>query len=123
MCLQELATVKQYDIPIHVFIINNKWQGMVRQWQQSFYGERYSHSYMYEDLPNFEALAKAYGLKSYTITNGENFSDLLTILKNTKQSTIIDVKVESEENCYPMVSPGKSNAQMIGIGKEQLKQE
>ena len=123
MCLQELATVKQYDIPIHIFIINNKWQGMVRQWQQSFYGERYSHSYMYEDLPNFEALAKAYGLKSYTITNKDDFTNLLKILKNTKQSTVIDVKVESEENCYPMVSPGKSNAQMIGISKEQLKQE
>ena len=122
MCLQELATVRQYNLPIKIFIINNKWQGMVRQWQQSFYDNRYSHSYMQENLPNFELLGKAYSISSYSIENEEELNNLLNDSKFLKYDHIalVDVKVVSEENCYPMVSPGKSNAQMIGIDVKKV---
>lgn len=121
MCLQELAVVKQYNLPIKIFIINNAWQGMVRQWQQSFYEGRYSHSYMQENLPNFELLAKSYGLQACTIRSEKDFLKLLQNEKNSQlnNSILVDIKVLSDENCYPMVSPGKSNSQMIGITEKK----
>jgi len=117
MCLQELATARIYNLPIKIFIINNNWQGMVRQWQESFYGKRYSHSYMENNVPNFSLLANSFGIKSIEVNNLLDFNKLLVQLQKhyPKEIVLIDIKVESEENCYPMVTPGKSNAQMLGI--------
>jgi len=69
MCIQELGTIVQYNLPIRLVIVNNHWQGMVRQWQESFYGERYSHSSMEAGQPDFVNLAKSYGIKAYDISN------------------------------------------------------
>ena len=121
MCLQELATVRQYDLPIKVFIINNKWQGMVRQWQESFYNKRFSHSYMFEDLPNFGLLANAYSINAFTVSTPEQLYELLrsSTFTSPLEIALVDIKVESEENCYPMVTPGKSNSQMMGISRQK----
>jgi acetolactate synthase-1/2/3 large subunit len=123
MCLQELGTIKQYNIPIKIFIINNNWQGMVRQWQQSFFGKRYSHSSMEEGMPNFELLAKSYDIKSYTIKNIKDLEKLLYSIKISDENIpiVTNIVVKNEENCYPMVSPGKSNSQMIGISQLTVK--
>jgi acetolactate synthase-1/2/3 large subunit len=115
MSIQELGTISQYQLNILVVIINNGWQGMVRQWQESFYGNRFSNSYMKNGMPNFTFLAQAYGLLGFSV---ENFDELDSLIKENKlkqKATIIDVNVIENENCYPMVAPGRSNSQMLGL--------
>jgi len=115
MSIQELGTISQYQLGIKIIIINNGWQGMVRQWQESFYGNRFSNSYMKNGMPNFANVAKAYNIDGYII---DDFTDLKElVLKNlhTSEPLLIDVNVIEKENCYPMVAPGGSNAQMLGL--------
>ena len=118
MNLQELATIAQYKLPIKIIIINNKWQGMVRQWQQAFYGQRYSHSNMEKGTPDFQILASAFGIKSCVLSRREQINDMWELCLNTEGPFLLDCQVVEEENCYPMVAPGKSNAQMIGVYKQ-----
>jgi acetolactate synthase-1/2/3 large subunit len=118
MCIQELGTIAQYNLPIRLMIINNHWQGMVRQWQESFYGERYSHSSMEEGRPNFVNLANAYGIKAYRVTNEVEMETILLESKDYNGPLVFDFVVVEDENCYPMVAPGKSNSQMMGIIKQ-----
>jgi acetolactate synthase-1/2/3 large subunit len=118
MSIQELGTISQYQLGIKIIIVNNGWQGMVRQWQESFYGNRFSNSYMRNGMPNFAGVANAYGLYGYRI---ENVQELKTILFNQElkqKAVVIDVNVVENENCYPMVAPGRSNSQMLGLEKQ-----
>ena len=117
MNLQELATIAQYNLPIKIIIINNKWQGMVRQWQQAFYRERYSHSNMEKGSPNFVKLAQAFGIFGLQVEFRKDLINSLKLFCDYKGPIVLDCKVKEEENCYPMVAPGKSNSQMIGISK------
>lgn len=118
MNIQELGTIAQYNLPIKILILNNKWQGMVRQWQQSFYDERYSHSSMKDGMPDFVKLAESYGIKSCRIKSPEEFSAIENDIVSTREALLIDFEVNETENCYPMVAPGKSNSQMIGLSSE-----
>lgn len=115
MNIQELGTVAQYGLPIKIIIINNKWQGMVRQWQQAFYGERYSHSNMEKGAPNFIKIAEAYGIRGISITTREELNSSVKDILEYDGPILVDCKVVPDENCYPMVAPGKSNAQMMGV--------
>jgi acetolactate synthase-1/2/3 large subunit len=115
MNLQELATLAQYGINVKVIVINNGWQGMVRQWQQAFYSERYSSSNMQVGMPDFELLAKAFGIKGMTICDRDRLSDRIAQMLAHDGPVLVDARVTKDENCYPMVAPGKSNAQMIGL--------
>jgi acetolactate synthase-1/2/3 large subunit len=121
MCLQELGTTAQYGINVKTIIINNGWQGMVRQWQQAFHGERYSCSNMEVGMPDIEFLAKAYGIKGIIVTEREQLKDAIAEMLAHNGPVILDVHVTKDENCYPMVAPGKSNAQMIGLPKQPPK--
>jgi acetolactate synthase-1/2/3 large subunit len=121
MCLQELGTAAQYGINVKVIIINNGWQGMVRQWQQAFYGERYSCSNMEVGMPDIEYLAKAYGIKGIVVRDRSQLKDAIAEMLAHQCPVIVDVQVTKDENCYPMVAPGKSNAQMIGLPKQTPK--
>ncbi|MBD2677201.1 MULTISPECIES: biosynthetic-type acetolactate synthase large subunit [Nostoc] len=121
MCLQELGTLAQYGINVKTIIINNGWQGMVRQWQQAFYGERYSSSNMEVGMPDIELLAKAYGIKGMVIRDRSELKDGIAEMLAHKGPVIVNVHVTRDENCYPMVAPGKSNAQMVGLPKQQPK--
>lgn len=114
MNIQELGTIAQYNLPIKIIIVNNHWQGMVRQWQQSFYGERYSHSRMEKGAPNFSLVANAYGIKSFKFETSEDFNANIEKALAYPGPVLLDVIVKEEENCYPMVAPGKSNSQMMG---------
>ncbi len=115
MNIQELGTLSQYQLPVKVVILNNGWQGMVRQWQESFYGERYSASEMTDGMPHFAALAEAFGVKGVQISErGRLRQDLAAALAHPGPA-LIDVRVRRNENCYPMVPPGASNAQMVGL--------
>lgn len=115
MNLQELATLAQYGINVKTVIVNNGWQGMVRQWQQAFYGERYSSSNMQAGMPDFELLAQAFGVKGITVREHSELSGAIAEMLAHQGPVLMDVHVTRDENCYPMVAPGKSNAQMIGL--------
>ncbi len=117
MNLQELATLAQYGIAVKIVIINNGWQGMVRQWQESFYQERYSSSDMVPGMPDFELLAKAFGIKGILVEDPSQLSSSIAEMLSTPGPVLMDVKVKRDENCYPMVPPGKNNAQMDGLSK------
>lgn len=118
MNLQELATLAQYNIKAKTVIINNGWQGMVRQWQETFYGERYSASNMSTGMPNFELLAQAFGVKGITVRNRDELKGAIASMLEHDGPVLLDVHVKRDENCYPMVAPGKSNAQMLGLPKK-----
>lgn len=111
---QELGTIAQYCLPVKIVIINNKFQGMVRQWQESFYDSRYSHSNMSEGQPNFVKLAESYGIKGLLVKKGDNLVDKFNEAFEFNGPVLIDFRVNREENCYPMVSPGKTNVEMMG---------
>jgi acetolactate synthase-1/2/3 large subunit len=117
MNLQELGTISQYNLNIKIVIINNGWQGMVRQWQESFYGNRFSNSYMKNGMPDFSKLAFAYNLQGYQINNYENLEEIIKVESSKNTSFLIDINVIEAENCYPMVAPGRSNSQMLGLEK------
>jgi acetolactate synthase-1/2/3 large subunit len=117
MCIQELGTISQYDLDIKIIIINNGWQGMVRQWQESFYGNRFSNSYMKNGMPEFSQVAKAYNLEGYTMDTFEGLKDFVTTNLENREAFLVDVNVIEKENCYPMVAPGRSNSQMLGLEK------
>lgn len=121
MNLQELGTIAQYNLPIKILILNNRWQGMVRQWQQSFYEERYSHSSMKDGMPDFVQLAASYGIKSKRVSSLKEFIEIESDIVSKNQALLINFEVHETENCYPMVAPGKSNSQMIGLTSESKK--
>ena len=117
MSIQELGTISQYDLAITMVIINNGWQGMVRQWQESFYGNRFSNSYMKNGMPNFSAVANAYGIDGYRVENIQDLEEFLNKNKFLTKPLLLDVNVVENVNCYPMVAPGRSNSQMLGLEK------
>ena len=119
MNLQELGTLKQYGINVKTVIINNGWQGMVRQWQQAFYNERYSSSHMKPSTPDFVKLAEAYGIKGMVVTTRDELSGAIAAMLAHDGPVLMDAQVKKDENCYPMVAPGKSNAQMVGLPEPQ----
>jgi acetolactate synthase I/II/III large subunit len=112
-----LGTLSQYGINVKTVILNNGWQGMVRQWQEAFYGERYSCSNMEVGMPDIELLAQAYGIKGMVISKREELADKIAEMLAHDGPVIVNVHVTRDENCYPMVAPGKSNAQMFGLPK------
>ena len=115
MNIQELATLTQFGINVKTVIINNGWQGMVRQWQEAFYGERYSSSNMEVGMPDFVKLAEAYGVKGMRIESRDQLKEAIAEILAHEGPVLVDVRVNKNENCYPMVAPGKSNAQMLGL--------
>jgi acetolactate synthase-1/2/3 large subunit len=120
MNLQELATLAQYDIQVKTVILNNGWQGMVRQWQEAFYGERYSSSNMQVGMPDFVKLAEAFGVKGMVVHSYDELKGAIAEMLAHNGPVLMDVKVKKDENCYPMVPPGKSNAQMVGLPERKL---
>lgn len=117
MNCQELGTLAQYGINVKTVIINNGWQGMVRQWQEAFYGERYSSSDMQPGMPDFVKLAEAFGVKGMIVRHRDELKAAVAEMLAHDGPVLLDVRVKRDENCYPMVAPGRSNAQMVGLPK------
>ena len=123
MCIQELSTCKQYGLPIKIINLNNRYMGMVRQWQEFFYDNRYSHSYM-EALPNFVDLAESFGHAGMKIENPADVEDALIECMGRKDELIfMDFITDQEENVFPMIAAGKAHNDMHlssnGNGKKE----
>ncbi len=111
MCIQELSTCKQYNLPIKVVNLNNGYLGMVRQWQEFFYENRYSHSYM-DSLPDFVKLAEAYGHVGMRIEKPGDVEGALTEAIKTDRLVFMDFATDPTENVFPMVAAGKGQHEM-----------
>jgi acetolactate synthase I/II/III large subunit len=113
MCIQELSTCKQYRLPIKVLALNNRYLGMVRQWQELFHGNRYSESYM-DSLPDFPKLAEAYGHVGIQVTKPGDVEDAIREAFARKDDLVfMDFQVDPTENVYPMIQGGKGLSEMI----------
>ncbi len=114
MVSQELATIVANKLPIKVVILNNGYLGMVRQWQELFYQERYSHSDLAVGTPDFVKLAEAYGARGMRITNKNNLKKKLKEAIDHKGPVVVDVVIERMRKVTPMVAPGAAISEMIG---------
>lgn len=112
MNIQELATAVQFKLPVKIVILNNKYLGLVRQWQELFHEKRYTWSHM-DYAPDFVKLAEAYGAAGYRITKEEEVDDILKKTFRNNKTTIVDVQVNPEECVYPMVPAGAPLKDML----------
>jgi acetolactate synthase-1/2/3 large subunit len=119
MCIQELSTCLQYDTPVKICSLNNRYLGMVRQWQEIEYDNRYSHSYM-DALPDFVKLAEAYGHVGMRIEKSSDVEPALREAFRLKDRTVfLDFQTDPTENVWPMVQAGKGISEML-LGAEDL---
>ena len=119
MNIQELGTIAQYKLPVKIFILNNYWLGMVRQWQELLHGARYSESYS-DGLPDFIKLAESYGITGLRATDPNDVDDVITQMIGTPGPVIVDMVVTKEENCFPMIPGGAAhNEIMLGLEDQQ----
>ena len=116
MTMQEMSSAVQHDLPIKIFILNNEWMGMVRQWQELLHGERYSHSYS-EALPDFVKMAHAFGCVGLRCDKPADLDGAIAEMIKSPKPVLFDCKVEKAENCFPMIPSGKAHNEMILGGK------
>jgi acetolactate synthase-1/2/3 large subunit len=115
MNIQELGTATQYRLPVKIFILNNEWMGMVRQWQELTCESRYSNSYS-DSLPDFVKLAEAYGWKGIRIENEGQLDDGIRAMIDHDGPVIVDCMVSKDANCFPMIPSGAAHTDMIIYG-------
>ncbi len=118
MTMQEMSTAVQYSLPIKIFILNNEYMGMVRQWQELLHDKNYSESYT-AALPDFVKLAEAYGCLGIRATSPDELDDKIIEMINTDRPVIFDCRVDKQENCFPMIPSGKPHNQMLLGPKDQ----
>jgi acetolactate synthase I/II/III large subunit len=116
MNIQELSTVRQFNLPVKLFILNNQWMGMVRQWQELMHGGRYSESYT-ASLPDFVKLAEAFGATGIRATKPQEMDGVIARMIETKGPVVVDVCVDQKENCFPMIPSGAAHNEML-LGPE-----
>jgi acetolactate synthase-1/2/3 large subunit len=112
MNIQELGTASQYRLPVKVFILNNEWMGMVRQWQELTYESRYSNSYS-DSLPDFVKLAEAYGWKGIRIENESQLDEGIRAMVAHDGPVMVDCQVSKAANCFPMIPSGAAHTEMM----------
>jgi acetolactate synthase-1/2/3 large subunit len=112
MNIQELSTICQYRLPVKAFILNNRYMGMVRQWQELLHGGRYSESYM-DSLPDFVKLAEAFNCVGLRASKVSELDDVIKEMIANKRPTIVDVAVDEKENCFPMIPSGAAHNEML----------
>ena len=112
MTMQEMSTAVQYKLPIKIFILNNEYMGMVRQWQELLHEKNYSESYT-AALPDFVKLAEAYGCVGIRATKPDELDEKIAQMLSVNRPVIFDCVVDKEENCYPMIPSGKAHNQML----------
>ncbi|MFN7744719.1 MAG: acetolactate synthase 3 large subunit [Hyphomonadaceae bacterium] len=112
MCIQEMSCAVQYGLPVKIFVLNNEWMGMVRQWQQLLHGERYSQSYSHS-LPDFVKLAEAYGAKGIRCEDPALLDAAIQEMIDYDGPVIFDCRVTKDENCFPMIPSGAAHNEML----------
>jgi acetolactate synthase-1/2/3 large subunit len=112
MNMQEMSTISQYKLPIKLFILNNQWMGMVRQWQELLHGSRYSESYT-DSLPDFIKLAEAFGWTGLVANEPGELDDVINRMIETDGPVIADIRVDQKENCFPMIPSGAAHNEML----------
>ncbi|HSO58527.1 MAG TPA: biosynthetic-type acetolactate synthase large subunit [Paenisporosarcina sp.] len=117
MTLQELSLLQELRLPVKIIILNNRCLGMVRQWQETFYEERYSQSLLHVQ-PDFVKLAQAYDIQGYKVETMEEAEKVFAEAINSNEPVLIDCRVAQMENVYPMVAPGRGLNEMIGVNGE-----
>jgi acetolactate synthase-1/2/3 large subunit len=121
MNIQELSTARQFNLPVKLFILNNQWMGMVRQWQELLHGGRYSESYT-ASLPDFVKLAEAFGATGLRAVKPQDLDEVIARMIETKGPVVVDVCVDQKENCFPMIPSGAAhNEMLLGPGDEAKK--
>jgi len=118
MNIQEMSTAVQYNLPVKIFILNNQYMGMVRQWQELLHEKNYSESYS-KALPDFVKLAEAYGCVGIRAENPDELDEKIKEMINTDGPVIFDCHVDQNENCFPMIPSGKPHNQMLLGPKDQ----
>jgi acetolactate synthase-1/2/3 large subunit len=116
MNIQEMSTIAQYRLPVKVFILNNEYMGMVRQWQELLHGGRYSESYM-DSLPDFVKLADAFGAVGLRATKPDEVDHVIKEMIDTDRAVIADIVVDKTENCFPMIPSGAAHNEIL-LGPE-----
>ncbi|MEQ8666434.1 MAG: acetolactate synthase 3 large subunit [Rhodospirillales bacterium] len=116
MNIQEMSTIAQYRLPVKVFILNNQYMGMVRQWQELLHGGRYSESYM-DSLPDFVKLAESFGAVGLRAEKKDDLDGVIKEMLSVDKAVIADICVDQAENCFPMIPSGKAHNEMI-LGPE-----
>ena len=116
MNMQELSTAVQQRLPIKVFIINNQYMGMVRQWQQLLHGGRYAESYT-ASLPDFVKLAEAYGVRGLRATKPSELDEVIAQMIEHPGPVLADICVDQHANCFPMIPSGAAHNEML-LGDE-----
>lgn len=116
MTMQEMSILQEYNLPVKIVIVNNSSLGMVRQWQELFHGERYSHS-IFPIQPDFLKLAEAYDIKAMKVEKASDVRAALEEMLAHRGPVLLDVRIAKEENVYPMIAPGKGQHQMEGVKK------
>jgi acetolactate synthase-1/2/3 large subunit len=112
MTIQEMSTAVQHELPIKIFILNNQYMGMVRQWQQLLHGNRLSHSYT-EAMPDFVKLAEAYGGVGLRAIKPADLDGAIKEMISVKKPVLFDCRVAALENCFPMIPSGKAHNEML----------
>tara|TARA_B100000242_G_C43015648_1_gene472275 strand:- start:363 stop:1496 length:1134 start_codon:yes stop_codon:yes gene_type:complete len=112
MNIQEMSTLIQYRLPVKIFILNNHYMGMVRQWQELLHGNRLSESYM-NSLPDFVKLAESFGAVGLRAKSPSDLDDMIKEMIHVKKPVIFDVWVDQKENCFPMIPSGSTHDQML----------
>ena len=121
MNIQELSTVMQYGLPVKIFILNNEYMGMVRQWQDLNHDGRYSNSYT-ESLPDFVKLAESYGATGYKVEHPDDLDATIMKMIETDGPVIVDCRVEKLANCFPMIPSGAAHNEMILPDADEMKE-
>jgi acetolactate synthase-1/2/3 large subunit len=121
MNIQEMSTIAQYHLPVKIFILNNEYMGMVRQWQELLHGGRYAESYM-ESLPDFKKLAESFGAVGMRVDKAGDLDGMIEEMLKTEKAVIADIHVEKLENCYPMIPSGAAHNDML-LGPEEQSQK
>ena len=112
MTMQEMSTAVQYELPIKIFILNNQYMGMVRQWQELLHGGRYAHSYT-EALPDFVKLAEAYQCVGIRAEKPADLDAAIKEMIEVKKPVIFDCVVDQVANCFPMIPSGEAHNNML----------
>ena len=119
MTCQELATSVLEDLPVVVVVVNNGWYGMVRQWQELFYAERFSETHLTHQLPDYARLAEAYGCAGFTLTSEDELESVLEDALACGRTAVVDARCDPEEKCFPMIPAGAAATDIVEFAEEE----